>query len=406
MLFKYKGLDSSGKNISSKLEASSLNEAKAKLKSKKIIYTQIKEITPSSITLLKNLKLNSKIKVTELSTISRDLSIYLKSGISLINSLKLISNQYKTNRKLNPFFETVITLLDEGISFYQALDKQNSIKLPEFYKQSIKISEDGGMLDIVLMELSTYLKEQDKINKQITSALAYPLFILTVSIFMVGFMLSFIVPKVTAIFDQYDQALPPITTFVITLGDFFTNYYNLLLLVFLILVTIFIYSYKSIYSFRYLIHSILLKIPFLKKLLEFSELSRFAYMNAILIKSGIPVVKSIKLGADILKNEVLKKLFLEASIKVVEGERLSNILQNNKIYKVDTAFVQAIAIGEETSEVSSILQNLSELYNESNKDKISIFLSLLEPFMMLIVGGIVGFIVLAMLLPIFSMNFG
>lgn len=405
MLFKYKGLDSLGKNVSSKIEASSIQDAKSKLKSKKILYTEIKEVN-SNIKLTNLLKLNTKIKTIELSNISRDLSIYLRSGISLLNSLKLISNQYKTNKKISTFFETTITLVDEGKSFYQALEIQNSITLPKFYKQSIKISENGGMLDSVLLELSIYLKEQDKINKQISSALAYPSFILVVSIFMVGFMLSFIVPKVTAIFEQYDQELPTITTIVITAGDFFANYYELLLILIVISSILFIYFYKKVESFRYLMHSFFLKIPFLKKLLEFSELSRFSYINAILIKSGIPVVQSIKLGAEILKNDVLKKVFLDASQKVVEGEKLSNILQTNKTYKIDTAFIQAIAIGEETSEVSSILQNLSELYNESNKDKIAIFLSLLEPFMMLIVGSLIGFIVLAMLLPIFSMNFG
>ncbi len=405
MLFKYKGIDSSGKNVSSKIEAISIEDAKAKLKSKKIIYTKLEQTNASNIN-LSSFKLQGKMKVSELSNISRDLSIYLRSGISLLNSLKLLSNQYKSSRKLNPFFESVITFVDEGKSFYQALNEQKSIKLPEFFKQSIKISENGGMLDTVLLELSIYLKEQDKINKQISSALAYPLFIFMVSIGMVGFMLSFIVPKVTSIFEQYDQELPGITSFVIALGDFFSQNYQIVTLILVILAAIFTYAYKKIYKFRYFIHTLMLYIPFLKKLLEFSELSRFSYMNAILIKSGIPMVQSVKLGAEILKNEVLKKLFIEASQKVVEGEKLSNILQNNDIFKVDTAFVQAIAIGEETSEVSNILQNLSDLYNESNKDKISIFLSLLEPFMMLIVGGIVGFIVLAMLLPIFTMNFG
>lgn len=404
MLFKYKGIDAQGKEISSKLEASSLQEAKSKLKSKKIIYTSIDE--SRSAKLSDYFKLSSKIKVAELSNISRDLSIYLKSGVSLLNSLKLISNQYKKNRKFAPFFETVITLVDEGKSFYQALEDQKSIKLPEFFKQSIKISENGGMLDIVLLELSIYLKEQDRINKQITSALAYPAFIFLVSVLMVGFMLSFIVPKVTSIFEQYDQKLPTITTIVIDTGDFFSKHYSIVLLIFTLILLLCIYLYKRSLRFRYSIDLFKLKIPFFKKIIEFSELSRFSYINAILLRSGIPMVQSVKLGSDILKNEVLKKLFLDASQKVVEGEKLSNILQNNKIYKIDTAFIQAVAIGEETSEVSSILQNLSELYNESNKDKISIFLSLLEPIVMLFVGGIVGFIVLAMLLPIFSLSFG
>jgi len=129
-------------------------------------------------------------------------------------------------------------------------------------------------------------------------------------------------------------------------------------------------------------------------------------MNAILIKSGVPVVQSFKLSSNILKNSVIRKLFLTASAKVVEGERLSKILDNNTIYKIDVAFIQAIAIGEETSQLNDILQNLAQLYTTQNKDKIGIFLTLLEPMFMLIVGGVIGFIVVAMLLPIFSMSLG
>ena len=140
------------------------------------------------------------------------------------------------------------------------------------------------------------------------------------------------------------------------------------------------------------------------KILHLSELARFAYMNSILIKSGVVVTKAFKLSSNILKNEVLKTIFLEATKKVVEGEKLSKILQNQKAFKIDTPFIQAIAIGEETSSLSEVLSNLALLYQENNQDKINRFLTLLEPMMMLIVGGVIGFIVVAMLLPIFSMS--
>jgi general secretion pathway protein F/type IV pilus assembly protein PilC len=281
---------------------------------------------------------------------------------------------------------------------------QKVVELPEFYLQSIKISEDGGMLQSVLVELATYLKEQDKINKQISSAMAYPLFIVVVSFFMVGFMLSFIVPKITAIFEQNGQALPPITQFVIGAGDFVNSYYQIILVFVLLSIFIFGFAMKNYPKFKYAIDSFILKLPFVGRLVEIGELSRFSYMNSILIRSGVPVVQAFKLSSNILKNSVIKNLFSRASEKVVEGEKLSKILDNSDIYKIDIAFIQAVAIGEETSELSKILQNLAQLYTTQNQDKISIFLALLEPMFMLIVGGIIGFIVVAMLLPIFSMS--
>ncbi|MEA3288644.1 MAG: type II secretion system F family protein, partial [Campylobacterota bacterium] len=405
MLFKYSGYDKSGKKVNGKIEADSLKSAKAQIKYKNIFLNNIQEETNFLIGNF-SLKRRTKLKPLVLSTISRDLGIYLHAGISLLNAMKLINERYKKDKVLNPFFVSVITHLDEGKNLYTSLEMQKIVELPEFYLQSIKISEDGGILESILEELADYLKEQDNLNKQVSSAMAYPSFIIIVSFLMVGFMLSFIVPKITAIFDQTDQALPGITQFVVSSGDFVNNYYAFILVSFVMLISLFTFSMKKYPTFKYKVDTILLKIPFIGRLIEIGELSRFAYMNSILIKSGVPVVQSFKLGSNILKNSVIKKLFSTASDKVVEGEKLSKILDTSEIYKIDIAFIQAVAIGEETSELSKILQNLAQLYTAQNKDKIGIFLTLLEPMFMLIVGSIIGFIVVAMLLPIFSMSLG
>jgi general secretion pathway protein F/type IV pilus assembly protein PilC len=405
MLFKYKGYDNLGKKISGNIEAENITIAKAKIKQRKIIYTNLEQ---SSFGFFHNLSFKRRYKISaiQLATISRDLSIYLKSGISLLNAIKLINERYKKDKRLSPFFESLITFLDEGKNFYTSLELQKIIELPDFYLQSIKISEDGGILQGVLLELAIYLKEQDKLKKQITQAMTYPAFIIVVSIFMVGFMLSFIVPKITAIFEHNDQSLPEATQFIINLGNYVNENYMFLIGGFIGFIMLFSYCVKHFYKFKYILDRILLKVPFIGKLIEIGELSRFSYMNSILIKSGVSVVQSFKMGANILNNSVIKELFLDASSKVVEGEKLSQILDKSKIYKVDIAFIQAIAIGEETSALSEVLNNLAELYSETNKDKIATFLTLLEPMFMLIVGGIIGFIVVAMLLPIFSMSVG
>lgn len=404
MLYKYIGIDSTGLKVKSKIEASSLEEAKLKLKAKGILYTSIKEESLNFGNI--SFKRTRTIDLLNLSYISRDLSIYLKSGITLIGSMNLLKQRYKDHKTLFTFFDTVKTYLDEGKTFFDALDSQKIIKLPEFFKQSIKVSESGGLLESVLLELSIFLKEQDRIKKQIGSALAYPIFILFVSLFMVGFMLSFIVPKITGIFEQIDQELPQSTKIVISLGDFFSANYHIVLTVFTLFILIFLFLLKKSKAFKYGFDKFLLKLPFFSKLIEHSELSRFSYMNSILIKSGVPIVQAINLSSNILKNSVIKRVFVEASQSVVEGKKLSNLLSQNKIFKIDEAFIHSIAIGEDTSRLGEILNNLASLYNESNKDKINIFLSLLEPIFMLFVGVTIGFIVISMLLPIFSMNLG
>ena len=404
MLFKYNGFDANGIKVKSKLEAASLEEAKSKLKMKGILYTYLDEDNFNFSKI--SFKRKRSLDLSTLSYLSRDLSIYLNSGISLISAIKLLKQRYKKDKLLGSFFESVSTYLDEGKTFYLALDSQNVIKLPEFYKQSIKISENGGLLESVLLELSSFLKEQDRLRKQVGSALAYPLFILFISFFMVGFMLSFIVPKITDIFTQTQQELPTSTKIVIALGDFFSNNYGYIVAGLAFFIFLFIYLMKNSYSFKYSFDKLSLNIPFFSKMIEQGELARFSYMNSILIKSGVPIVQAINLSANILKNEVIKKVFIEASKSVVEGKKLSVLLSVNKIYKIDESFIHSIAIGEDTSKLSQILNNLASLYNEANKDKIDIFLALLEPIFMLFVGSTIGFIVISMLLPNFSMNLG
>ena len=375
MLFKYNGFDANGIKVKSKLEAASLEEAKSKLKMKGILYTYLDE---DSFNFSKiSFKRKRALDLSTLSYLSRDLSIYLNSGISLISAIKLLKQRYKNDKLLGSFFESISTYLDEGKTFYLALDSQNVLKLPEFYKQSIKISENGGLLESVLLELSLFLKEQDRLRKQVGSALAYPLFILFISFFMVGFMLSFIVPKITDIFTQTQQELPTSTKIVIALGDFFSNNYGYIVAGLAFFIFLFIYLMKNSYSFKYSFDKLSLNIPFFSKMI-----------------------------LNILKNEVIKKVFIEASKSVVEGKKLSVLLSVNKIYKIDESFIHSIAIGEDTSKLSQILNNLATLYNEANKDKTDIFLALLEPIFMLFVGSTIGFIVISMLLPIFSMNLG
>jgi general secretion pathway protein F/type IV pilus assembly protein PilC len=304
---------------------------------------------------------------------------------------------------MKSFIDAVTTLLDEGKSFYQAIDTQSIIELPLFYKQSVKVSENSGILQDVLLELAKFLKAQDRIFKQVQNAFAYPAFIIVVSLFAVTFMLSYVVPKITSIFAQMKQELPPITKFVVNVGNFISSEWLILLILLIASITAFGLLLKFSPRFKFMLDYTMLKMPFFGPITQVSELARFCYISSILLRSGVPFVQTVNLGAKILNNTVLRETFEQASQKVVEGSKFSNALLKSS-YAIEKSFIQAIALGEETSEVPIILSNLSELYFEDNKDKIALFLSMLEPALMLVVGGIIGFIISAMLLPIFSMN--
>lgn len=404
MIFKYKGLDKNGAKTKGVIDAQDIEEAKKRLRQKQVFYTSIEEQKPSffdKIAFSRRYKLSNG----ELSTLSRDISIYLKAGISIINALRLSSNQYSQNKKIKSFIDALITLLDEGKSFYQAIEAQSVVELPQFYKQSVKVSENSGIMQDVLLELAKFLKDQDRIFKQAQNAFAYPAFIIVVSLFAVTFMLSFVVPKITGIFAQMKQELPAITKFVVETGNFISDYWMWIVFVLTSFIATFALALKFSPKFKYYFDYLALKIPFFGPITNISELARFCYISSVLLRSGVPFVQTVNLSAKILNNSVLREVFEKASQKVVEGSKFSSALLKSP-YKVRSSFIQAIALGEETSEVPSILNNLSELYFEENKDKISIFLSMLEPALMLFVGGIIGFIISAMLLPIFSMNIG
>ena len=402
MIFKYKGINSEGKKVKDRVEALDMKEARSKLKVQGIIYQSISEDAPA---FFENFSISRKYKIPrkELSSLSRELAMYIRSGISIVAALKIVQTHYEKNKKMKLFLTTVSTYLDEGQNFYTALEAQTIVELPAFFKESIRVSEDGGILDEVLLELSHFIKEQDRIHKEIKSAFAYPSFMIVISLVMIAFMLTFVVPQITGIFANMDQELPMATQFVIAAGKFFSNNFQIMLALILLLIIIFTTLKKKVYTFAYAVDKFTLILPLFGDIALKSELARFSYIASLLTRSGVPFVQTINLSANILNNRVIKELFVVASKKVVEGKLLSKAL-NESTTKIDNSFIQSISLGEETSQLENVLTNISEFYLEENRDKIGVLLTLLEPVLMLFVGGSIGFIVAAMLLPIFSMS--
>jgi type II secretory pathway component PulF len=403
MEFSYKGIDNSGKPLKSVIEAYNIEEAKKKLRNQGIFFS---EINNKKDTLYGSIFSNNhkQLSVAKLSLFSRDLSVYLNAGVHLVRSLTLMKHQNKDEVTMISFLDSLIESINEGKSFAQSLESQEFYKIPAFYTGTIKISEDRGILSQVLKELSTYLIFQENIKKQLRQAMVYPSFIIVVSILMVSFMLNVVVPKITSVFETTGQALPALTQTVINAGNILSSYWILFLLTPILTIIFLTYKMTTDNNFKKKIHFIILKFPIIGKMIETGDLARFSTFSSLLIKSGIPVVNAIKMSCITLSSEVIKDVFIKASTKVVEGSSLSKSLSEIEDYKIDSSFIEAIAIGEETSEIASMLEHLSEMYVNSNKDKITMFLSILEPALMLFIGSVIGVIVISMLLPIFSLN--
>ena len=403
MQYKYKGLTKEGKKVKGVIVAGSFTEAKQILKLKGIYYQSLEE--GGGARLLSNLK-KRPMSGALMSAFSKELSSYIDSGMTIVTALKLMHNQHKGEKKYAAFIEEVKKMVEEGKTLYVALNSQSVYELPEFFLQSINVSGQSGRMGEVLSTMGDFFSSQGEVKKQATNAMIYPSFIFLVAIGMTGFLIAFVVPKITQIFEDTGQKLPAITKFVLALSAFFTHYWIHILVFLIIIVATFQLFYSKSPSFRKLVDSFLLKIPIIGNIIQNYELGRFSYILSLMLDSGVSYAQAVQLATTTFNNLALRDLFDKASAKVIEGNKLSVALYRTKGIKPKKNFMQSLALGEESSSVSSVLKSISKLYNEENKDKIKVLLSLLEPFMMLFIGVVVGVIVIAMLLPIFTMGLG
>jgi type II secretory pathway component PulF len=393
--FKYIAFDKTGKKQKGLIEATSVNEAKSLLKD--LVILEIKPIKSFSFDV--NF---SKVNKEDLSRLFFILGLYLKSSIPLVSAIRLTKNQID-NSKLVKFLDYLEKEIKEGKSFYVAIESQNIISIPAYIVNSVKIGEESGKLSLVLIEISKFLKDEERFFSKTKQALVYPLFIIIVSIFMISFMLTEVVPKIVKVFENLHQKLPSITIFVINSGNFLKEHYLAIFFIFIFFISLFLIFYRKYYKFRLFIDSMILKIPVVNKIVISKELGRFSYLVYVLTSSGVNYINAINLASNTIENEKIKSIFQNALQEVFEGKKLS-ISLSKAGFNFDKSFLQALALAEETGEVSEILKNISEIYIEENENRINTILSLIEPMLILIVGGVVGFIVTALLLPIFSMN--
>ena len=403
MQYKYKGLTREGKKVKGVIVAGSFNEAKGILKSKGIFYQSLEE--GGGTALLSNLK-KRPMSGALMSAFSKELSSYIDSGMTIVTALKLMYNQHKGEKKYASFIEEVKKQVEEGKSLYVALNSQSVYELPDFFLQSVNVSGQSGKMGDVLSTMGEFFSSQGEVKKQATNAMIYPAFIFIVAIGMSAFLITFVVPKITQIFADTGQKLPWITEFILGLSDFFINYWLYIILALIAIVALFQLSYSKIVSFRKLIDSMLLRVPVIGNIIQNYELGRFSYILSLMLDSGVSYAQAVQLASSTFNNSALRELFDKAAAKVIEGNKLSVALYRTKGAKLKKNFMQSLALGEESSSVASVLKSMAKLYNEENKDRIKVLLSLMEPFMMLFIGAIVGTIVLAMLLPIFSMSLG
>ncbi|MBU1087755.1 MAG: type II secretion system F family protein [Candidatus Omnitrophica bacterium] len=349
---------------------------------------------------LKYFQFRAKIRIKDIYIFLRQLSNLNLAGLSLVKSLKNIGEQAS-----NPALRAVIVAMRENIqkgnSFSQALAAHNNL-FSVLEVNMIKSAESTGTLGQVLSEIAD-LKEKDmEFFARIRSALAYPILLISVGILTLFLLTTFVLPKFITLFQDLGQSLPLLTQMLIGLSMFLSHYWIGVVLGCAVLFG-FSLKYFKTESGRLNFDLFKLKIPFLRDIIIKIQTERFARTLASLIKNGVPIINSLKIVSEVSTNKVFGLEISQIHALVSKGQNISQAIKSSLVF--DKNVVDLISAGEESGMLEDMLLRIAQMNENESKQLIESFLFMLEPILILSLGAIIGMIVLAILLPVFEMNF-
>lgn len=400
-LFDYAGFDAGGKKVSGVTEAAGKRAALLKLRAEGIFATELREESAAPKRRLSRLRLAGAVPAGELASATRQLATLLGAGLPLDDALASVAGQLEHHglvRALARVREEVI----QGESLHTALSRHAGI-FPSLYVNMIQVGESSGSLDQVLQRLADFLEDQARLKSRIRSAMAYPLLMALIGTGVLFFLFAFVVPKVTRMLEDLDRALPLPTLLLIRGSDFLSAWWWLLLIL-AALAGLALRRYRRTEEGRLRLDRMALNAPLFGKLNLLIATARFTRTLSTLLHSGVPMLTALDICGNLLPNRVLRQAIADTTIAVREGEGLAAPLNRSGVFPPMVA--QMAAVGEKSGEMENMLLRVSEAYEHQVEMSISGLLSLLEPLMILFMGTVVGFIVMAILLPIFEASQG
>ncbi len=381
--FAYEGVFSDGKKVKGTVESSSYVNAKEQLDKKGFLLINLKEV--------KNCR-ETKLSKEEVITFTKGLSKILKAGLSLYEALNALEEKYRGTH-ISYIISIVCEKLQSGISFSKALSyHQNSFDL--LFCSMIANAEKTGELEKALDEIALLLSKQVKLKKQIVSSLLYPAILSGFCIIVIFTLLFFVVPSLFELFEG--RTLHPLTRFVLTISVWVNNKKVLFFSCLLLLISVGIYFVVHP-SGRKKIYNIVLHCPYLKTLMLKVALVRFCRSFSILLSGGLSFIDALKLARKGMKHPFLENEITKAEKKVIQGGKLSEQLKQSSI---PLLFSRMLAIAEEGGGTEQMLLHLASIYEEEIEKKLAKLTSILQPIVLLILGIVIGFVVLAVLLPL------
>ncbi len=395
--FEYKGFDSNGRKVSGTCEGSGQRAIIASLRQQGIFASEIgKAGSRKNFNLLKQLQA-SQVPIEQLAIATRQLSTLLGAGLSLENALDTVAGQVE-KAPLTKALSNVREAVIQGKSLHQALAESGKI-FPPIYLSMAEVGENSGTLDQALANLADLLEEQARLRSRIISAMAYPLLMAVVGCGVLLFLVTYVLPKVTSMLLELEQVLPLPTRILIAASSLLQSYGWLFALI-LIAALLLLRGWVNGEPGRQAIDHWRLKLPISGKLHLLIATSRFSRTLATLIGGGLPLLRALEVSGKLLNNRVLQRAVEDAGRQVREGSSLAEPLQKTKLFP--PMLTQMIAVGEKSGELEQMLVRVADSIDQQIEIAVNRLLALLEPVMILLMGSAVGFIVLAILLPIFQ----
>lgn len=395
-VFKYKAINNQGNTVDGTVDAESVKTANDKLKRDGFYPSSIDEIQKEQGG---KFSLFQGVSTAELAISTRQFSTLISAGLPLEASLSTLSEQTE-DKRLGQVLSQVREKVSEGGSLVNSLKDHKNV-FSDIYISIIGAGEASGNLDVVLLRLADFLEKQASLRSKVRSAFVYPIFMFVIGSGVLAFMMTFVIPKITKIFEESQKALPYSTVILINTSNFITEYYYLIF-IFLVGLTYIVLRYIKTDKGKEQKDRLSLMIPIFGKINRMVILARITRTLGTLLSSGIPLLDALRIGGEVSGNQVYINSLQNVSENVKEGTSLARPLEQSGVFP--PMMTRMIAVGEQTGELEEMLNKVADSYDQQVETTLSALTSLLEPIMIVVMGGIVGFIVFAILLPIFDIT--
>jgi general secretion pathway protein F len=398
--FEYIALDAQGRERKGLIEGDTPKHVRQLLREKHLLPMDIQETAQQELKAKRRRGLMRRgLSTLDLALLTRQLATLLKSGLPLEESLQAVAEQTEKPR-VQRIVLGVRSKVVEGHPLADGL-KDFPNAFPEIYRATVSAGEQSGKLDSVLERLSDYTESRQVMGQQVSNALVYPIVLLVLSFAIVSFLLAYVVPQVVAVFESGHQELPFATRLLIGMSDLVRLYWVYALIVIAVATWGFLRWLKSPEA-RLRFDRVMLKVPLAGKLIRGVNTARFSRTFSILTASAVPVLEALRISAEVVNSLPMKQAVEEAALRVREGAAIGKSLAARKVFP--PMMIHLISSGESSGELEKMLERAASNQEREMDGLLSTMTNLLGPFMVVFMGGVVMFIVIALLLPIFQLN--